>query len=43
MTDSSHPHFDDKGVLAWHTNLEEAMAAARAQGKLIFIEFGREL
>ena len=43
MTDKSHPHFDDKGVLAWYTGLEEAKAAAQAQGKRIFIEFGREL
>jgi hypothetical protein len=43
MTTSSHPHFDDRGTLTWHTSLAEAKAAAAAEGKKIFIEFGREL
>lgn len=44
MTDKqSHPHFNDSGTLNWHTSLADAQAAARAEGKLIFIEFGREL
>jgi len=43
MTDSTHPHFDDKGTLTWFTALEDAKTAAQAEGKLIFIEFGREL
>ena len=43
MTDSTHPHFDDRGTLLWHTSLEDAKAKAAAEGKLIFIEFGREL
>lgn len=38
-----HPHFDDKGTLSWHATLAEARQAAQAQGKRIFIEFGREL
>ncbi len=40
---SSHPHFDDRGTLHWHTRLEDARAQAQAEGKKIFIEFGREL
>ena len=43
MTDRSHPHFDDKATLTWYTTLESAKAAAQAEGKSIFIEFGREL
>ena len=38
-----HPHFDDRGTLDWHTRWDEALAAARAQEKLLFIELGREL
>ena len=38
-----HPHFDDHGTLHWHTQLEDAKEAARASGKRILIEFGREL
>lgn len=38
-----HPHFDDGGVLPWYTKLAEAQAAAKKQGKLVFIEYGREL
>jgi hypothetical protein len=38
-----HPHFDDHGTLSWHTSFAAAQAQARADGKLIFIEFGREL
>jgi hypothetical protein len=37
-----HPHFDDKGALAWHTKLADAKAAAAKVDKLIFIEYGRE-
>jgi hypothetical protein len=37
-----HPHFDDKGTLDWHTRFEDALAAARAGGKTVFVEFGRE-
>jgi len=43
MSDRNHPHFDDKGTLSWYTSLEEAKSAAQAEGKRIFIEFGREL
>ncbi len=38
-----HPHFDDRGTLHWHTRLADAVAQAEAEGKRIFIEFGREL
>lgn len=37
-----HPHFDDRGTLSWHTRWKDAQAAARAQKKKIFVEFGRE-
>lgn len=40
---SSHPHFDDRGTLRWFTRFADAAAAAQAQGKWLFIEFGREL
>lgn len=39
----AHPHFNDRGTLDWHTDFAEALAAAKAQGKLVFIELGREL
>ncbi len=38
---STHPYFDDAGTLTWFTRLEDAQAAARASGKLIFVEYGR--
>jgi thioredoxin-related protein len=37
-----HPHFDDRGTLAWHEKLDDALAAARHDSKLVFIEMGRE-
>jgi hypothetical protein len=37
-----HPRFDDKGTLSWSTKLDDAKAAAKTAGKLIFIEYGRE-
>ena len=37
-----HPHFDDKGTLDWYVTLREAQERARAEHKLVFIEFGRE-
>lgn len=44
MTDKTpHPHFDDQGTLNWHTRFGDAKAQAARDGKLIFIEFGREL
>jgi hypothetical protein len=43
MPDSSHPHFDDRGTLAWHTHFADALAEARRDGRLVFIEMGREL
>ena len=43
MSDKSpHPHFDDRGTLSWHTALGPALAQAKADGKKVFIEFGRE-
>lgn len=44
MTENQgHPHFNDKGTLTWHRRLSAAKAQAAAEGKMIFIEFGREL
>ena len=37
-----HPHFDDKGAVEWFTTLADALAAARAGKKKVFIEYGRE-
>ena len=37
-----HPHFDDGGALRWFTKLADAEAAAKKEGKLVFIEYGRE-
>lgn len=42
-TKQSHPHFNDKGTLHWHTSFAAAMAEAQSGGKTIFIELGREL
>lgn len=41
-TRTPHPHFDDRGVLDWHVRWRDAQAAARAGGKWIFVELGRE-
>ena len=43
MSTSSHPHFNDQGTLRWETTMAAAKARAAAEGKRIFIEFGREL
>lgn len=40
---TSHPHFNDRGTLHWHTRLDDALAQAKAEGKRVFIEFGRQL
>jgi hypothetical protein len=40
---SSHPYFDDGGTLAWYRSYDEAKAAAAAQGKVIFVEYGRRI
>jgi hypothetical protein len=37
-----HPRFDDQGTLSWSEKLADAQEAAKAAGKLIFIEYGRE-
>jgi hypothetical protein len=39
--DSSHPHFNDRGAVSWHTRLADALAEARGAGKFIFVEYGR--
>jgi hypothetical protein len=41
-TTRPHPHFDDRGTLDWHATLDEALERARAEQKLVLIEFGRE-
>ena len=38
---SSHPYFDDQGTLRWYHRLDDAKRAARAEGKVIFVEYGR--
>ncbi len=40
---STHPHFNDRGAVKWHTRLADALAEAQAAGKHIFIEFGRQM
>lgn len=40
---NAHPHFDDRGTLDWHTRLDDAMAAAKPDNKMIFVEMGRQL
>ena len=37
-----HPHFNDGGTLRWFTDLAAASAAAKKEGKVVFIEYGRE-
>lgn len=37
-----HPHFDDRGTLDWHTDWASALEQAAREGKLVFVEFGRE-
>jgi hypothetical protein len=36
-----HPHFDDRGTLTWYTTFAEAAAAARAEGRVILVDYGR--
>jgi len=36
-----HPHFNDRGVLKWYTSFADGLAAAKAERKKVFIEFGR--
>lgn len=43
MTPTPHPHFDDRGVLDWSTRWNDALSRARTEGKLVLVEFGREL
>ena len=42
-TKRPHPHFDDRGTLDWHSTWNEAVAQAREEQKLVFVELGREL
>ena len=42
-TRKPHPHFNDQGALDWETSWQSAVAQAVEQGKLVFVEFGREL
>ena len=37
-----HPHFNDGGTLRWFTEFAAASAAAKKEGKVVFIEYGRE-
>ena len=39
---STHPHFDDKGAVAWFTSYADAAAEAKKTGKRLFIESGRQ-
>src|SRR5262245_43914638 len=36
-----HPYFNDQGTLVWYERFEDAKRAARAEGKVIFVEYGR--
>lgn len=38
----AHPHFEDNGAVAWFRTFADALAAARAERKKVFIDFGRE-
>ncbi len=40
---SSHPYFDDGGTLTWYRRFDDAARAARAEGKLVFVEYGRRI
>ena len=42
MPPRPHPHFDDRGSLDWHVQLAPALTEAKAAGKHVFIEIGRE-
>lgn len=42
MNRRSHPHFDDRGALDWFDSYSEALAAAKRDGKIVFVEYGRE-
>lgn len=41
-TKRAHPHFDDNGTLDWTTDFAAAKAQAKAEGKIVLIEYGRE-
>jgi len=40
---STHPHFNDRGAVKWHTRQAEALAEAQTNNKHVFIEFGRQM
>lgn len=35
-----HPHFDDRGTLAWQTKLADGQRAARQADKILLVEVG---
>jgi hypothetical protein len=37
-----HPHFDDGGTLHWHTQFARALATAKTEQRMVFVELGRE-
>jgi hypothetical protein len=37
-----HPHFEDGGVLTWSSKMADAQKVAKAQRKLILVQYGRE-
>ena len=38
-----HPPFADRGTLDWRTRWADALARARAESRIVLVEFGREL
>jgi hypothetical protein len=42
-TPGTHPHFDDGGAVTWYTRYADALAAAKAAGRLVFVEMGRAI
>lgn len=43
MTQSNrHPHFDDQRVTPWFSSLAEGLAAARASGRRVLVQVGRQ-
>src|SRR5438309_940296 len=37
-----HPYFNDQRCTFWHTRLADALAAAQADGKRVFVQVGRQ-
>jgi hypothetical protein len=42
MADGRHPYFLDRHAVYWHTRLADALAAATAAGKKVFVLHGRK-